>query len=91
MRSLEVLGCSGSHNNYFCHFVNAASLPWNRLHLRPAYREVVEVELDRLRRPVLAMPIAELAHAHSQCTTGYLPCNPPHAHAQRSSQLMFVS
>ena len=33
MNALGVLGCSGNHN-YFCHFVNAASLPRNRLHLR---------------------------------------------------------
>jgi len=58
MNALGVLGCSGSHN-YFCHFVNVVYLPRNRLHLRLAYRENVGVELDRLKRPVLGMPIAD--------------------------------
>lgn len=58
MNMLGVLGYSGNHN-YFCHFVNIASLSRNRLHLRLAYRESVEVELDRLKCPVLGILITD--------------------------------
>ena len=58
MNALGVLGCSGNHN-YFCNSVNAVSLPWNCLYLRLAYRENIEVELDRLKRLVLGMPIVD--------------------------------
>lgn len=56
-------------------FVNSRTqhpFPRNHLHLRLAYRENVEVELDRLKRPVLGMPIADGRKVGIAMETHYL-------------------
>jgi hypothetical protein len=71
INTLGVLGYSGNHN-YFYYFVSAVSLSRNRLHLRLAYRENVKVELDRLKRPVLGMPITDGRKVGIAIETRYL-------------------